>query len=237
MDNYNLYNIEPIDKTTDLPLSYLVYNTIRKAIINMSLENGLKLNEVHIADQLGVSTTPVREAFRRLAKDDLVVIKPWRGATVKGYSQSDITQIFQCREVLAGLSARLCAENITDEEIAELTRIHNEWLASSGYKQSELNMQFHDFITNISQNKRLATFLGTNRELFCRDMYISGQNKIRLAATIKEHTEIFEAICSRNPRKAEDKMRRHIRNAFAYKTAREEYKSKQNKKIDSTVNQ
>lgn len=237
MSNHIIYNIEPIDKTADLPLSFLVYETLRKAIVNMSLDNGTKLNEVHIAEQLNVSTTPVREAFRRLAKDDLVIIKPWRGVTVKGYTTEDIVQIFQCREVLAGLSARLCSENITDEEIEELTRIHNEWLTSEGQRQAELNMEFHNFITAKSNNKRLSNFLGTNHELFFRDMYINGQNNIRHAATIKEHTDIFEAICSRNPRKAEEKMRRHIRNAFAYKTAREEYKQKQNKKIDSTVHQ
>lgn len=236
MPNYKHYNIDSIDKKTDLPLSCLVYNTLRKAIIDMSLDNGTKLNEVHIAEQLGVSTTPVREAFRRLAKDDLVIIKPWRGVTVKGYTDIDITEIFQLREVLAGLSARLCAENITDEEITELTKIHKAWLNSSDMQQASLNMDFHNFITAKANNKRLTDFLGANRELFCRDMYISGQNNIRLAETIKEHKDIFNAICNKNPKKAEDKMRRHIRNAFAYKKAREDYKNKQNKKIELTVN-
>lgn len=81
------YKLQAVDSIERLPLSEQVYITLKQAILRGDLQPTEKLNEVKIAEQLKVSATPVREAFRKLAKDNLVVIVPWKGVTVKGDTQ------------------------------------------------------------------------------------------------------------------------------------------------------
>ena len=106
MDKTEEYRLHSIDSIGRLPLSEQVYMSLKQAILTGSLKPKMKLSEVRIAEQLNVSATPVREAFRKLAKDNLVVIKPWKGVTVKGYSPEEIVAMYQCREVMEGLGAR-----------------------------------------------------------------------------------------------------------------------------------
>ena len=81
-DSKDRYNLSAVDSIERLPLSEQVYLTLKTAILTGELMPQEKLNEVKIAEQLQVSATPVREAFRKLAKDNLVVIVPWKGVTV-----------------------------------------------------------------------------------------------------------------------------------------------------------
>lgn len=86
------YHLNSIDSIGRLPLSEQVYVTLKQAILTGALKPQVKLNEVKIAEQLNVSATPVREAFRKLAKDNLVVIKPWKGVTVKGIHRKKLSE-------------------------------------------------------------------------------------------------------------------------------------------------
>ena len=120
MDDNEVYQFSRSETMGRLPLSEQVYLTLKEAILRGKVKPGVKLNEVAIADQMEVSATPVREAFRKLAKDNLVVIKPWKGVRVKGYTAEEIVAMYQCREVMEGLGARLCAEHATEEQVEEL---------------------------------------------------------------------------------------------------------------------
>ena len=126
------YKLQAVDSIERLPLSEQVYITLKQAILRGDLQPTEKLNEVKIAEQLKVSATPVREAFRKLAKDNLVVIVPWKGVTVKGDTPEEIVALYQCREVMEGLGARLCAERATEEQIEEL-----KTLKKLGFKVNE----------------------------------------------------------------------------------------------------
>ncbi len=93
----DVYHFSAVDSIERLPLSEQVYVTLKQAILTGELLPQEKLNEVKIAEQLKVSATPVREAFRKLAKDNLVVIVPWKGVTVKADTPEEIVALYQCR--------------------------------------------------------------------------------------------------------------------------------------------
>ena len=125
-DSKDRYNLSAVDSIERLPLSEQVYLTLKNSDFNRRIDASRKLNEVKIAEQLQVSATPVREAFRKLAKDNLVVIVPWKGVTVKADTPEEIIALYQVREVMEGLGARLCARHATEEQIKELRDICKE---------------------------------------------------------------------------------------------------------------
>lgn len=212
------FNLSEIDNIGRLPLSEQVYNVLKKAIIGGILKPDVKLNEVKIAEQLSVSATPVREAFRKLAVDGLVAIVPWKGVRVKGYCESDIIDMYQLREVVEGLGARLAAEYMDDSDKLELRDLYDQAIKTQDSKEVvELNSLFHLFIVEASKNKRIADFLNEFKEMINRDMFLTSYDEKRLKKCQKEHFEILEAIFECNSVKAEEKMRQHIRNAFDYK--------------------
>lgn len=220
MDKTEEYRLNSIDSIGRLPLSEQVYMSLKQAILTGSLKPQSKLNEVKIAEQLNVSATPVREAFRKLAKDNLVVIKPWKGVTVKGYTPEEIIAMYQCREVMEGLGARLCAKNCTSEQIEELQEICDAGIASDDPEERvAINSRFHTTIALFSGNERVADYLADFREMVNRDMYISTSDKTRTISCDLEHRHIMDAIRDRDEELAEATMRSHVRNAFVFKKA------------------
>lgn len=165
MDKTEEYRLHSIDSIGRLPLSEQVYMSLKQAILTGSLKPKMKLSEVRIAEQLNVSATPVREAFRKLAKDNLVVIKPWKGVTVKGYSPEEIVAMYQCREVMEGLGARLCAERCTEEQLAELQDVCDAGIHTENPEERvAINSRFHTLIAEFSGNERVADYLADFRE-------------------------------------------------------------------------
>ncbi len=227
MDKYDDYQLNTIDSIGRLPLSEQVYVTLKQAILTGTLKPQVKLNEVKIAEQLNVSATPVREAFRKLAKDNLVVIKPWKGVTVKGYTPEEIVSMYQCREVMEGLSARLCAENCTDEQIEELQATCDASIATKDPEERvQANSRFHTLISFFSGNDRVADYLADFREMVNRDMYISTMDQARTDLCDQEHSRIMACIRNHDGAGAEEAMREHIRNAFVFKRAHAELRAK-----------
>lgn len=227
MGKHEEYHLNTIDSIGRLPLSEQVYVTLKQAILTGALKPQVKLNEVKIAEQLNVSATPVREAFRKLAKDNLVVIKPWKGVTVKGYTPEEIISMYQCREVMEGLGARLCAEVCTDEQIEELQAVCDACLATTDAEERvQINSRFHTLISFFSGNDRVMDYLGEFREMVNRDMYISTMDQDRTDLCNHEHENIMRAIRERRPEEAEQAMREHIRNAFVFKKAHADLRAK-----------
>lgn len=227
MDRNEPYTLKTVDSIERLPLSEQVYLTLKQAILQGDLKPGEKLNEVKIAEHLKVSATPVREAFRKLAKDNLVIIVPWKGVTVKGDTPEEIIALYQCREVMEGLGARLCARNATEEQIAELRamceEMHN---IEDARERVEVNSRFHSMVASFSGNDRVVDYLSDFRERVNRDMYLSSFNAGRTRECDDEHDHIVEAIADRDEAKAEAAMRQHITNAFVFKKASAEINNK-----------
>ena len=221
------YKLSAVDSIERLPLSEQVYLTLKTAIRTGEMMPQEKLNEVKIAEQLQVSATPVREAFRKLAKDNLVVIVPWKGVTVKSDTPEEIIALYQVREVMEGLGARLCARHATDEQIKELREICKEMhKIEDATERVEVNSRFHTMIAHYSGNERIVDYLASFRERVNRDMYISSFNAVRTHDCDDEHDHIVDAIERHDEVAAETAMRQHINNAFIFKKANAEVQHK-----------
>ena len=202
-------------------LSEQVYNELKEAIIAGELAQGAKITEDELAKNYGISRGPLREALRRLESIRLLIKIPHAGMRVITLTPEMIEEIYIVREALEGMSARLAAEKMTDEEIEALVilleRHANNIEKSDGkhYLQREGDLDFHFRIAQASNNKWLIDLLSS--ELYqllrmCRHRTSQAPERPKKALT--EHKQIVEAIASRDAELAEMLMRRHISGAW-----------------------
>lgn len=202
------------------PLREVVFESVRGAIISGVLKPGERLMEVQLAEKLGVSRTPIREAIRKLELEGLVIMMPRKGAYVADLSLKDITDVLEIRAALEGLASGLAALRITDEEIEELELIalqfHKAIEADDFDNIVQKDIEFHDKIFKATRNEKLLQITNNLREQVQRFrlMYINKSNKSKDLA--KEHYEIAEAISKRNIDVAEKIAKKHIENAEKY---------------------
>lgn len=202
------------------PLREIVFESIRGAIISGVLKPGERLMEVQLAEKLGVSRTPIREAIRKLELEGLVIMMPRKGAYVADLSIKDITDVLEIRASLEGLASGLAALRITDEEIEELemTAVQFNQAIEEGNFDAivQKDIEFHDRIFKATRNEKLLQINNNLREQVqrFRIMYINKSNKSKDLA--KEHYEIAEAISNRSIDLAEKLAKTHIENAENY---------------------
>ncbi|MGB7605021.1 MAG: GntR family transcriptional regulator [Lutisporaceae bacterium] len=210
MDN-NMFEIK-LDQYK--PLREVVFETIRNAIISGSLKPGERLMEVQMAERLGVSRTPIREAIRKLELEGLIIMLPRKGAYVADLSVKDLTEVLEIRAALEGMAAGLAVTRINEEEIEELELIALKFhKALENGNLEELifqDSQFHEAIFKASRNERLIQLNNNLREQVqrFREMYLKKVNRSK--KTSREHYDIVEAISSRDISKAEKLARKHI---------------------------
>lgn len=172
--------------------------------------------EVQLAEKMGVSRTPVREAIRKLELEGLVDMIPRKGAHVAELSVKDIMDVLEVRASLDGLATALAAERITDDELKELKHINLQF--SSYIEKENLNgsikkdAEFHDIIYRASRNDKLLNILNNLREQVqrFRVIYIKDYNSPK--NLIKEHNDIYEAISSRAIEASRSLAKTHIQN-------------------------
>ena len=207
----------PVKLDSYKPLREVVYETLREAIRNGSLTPGERLMEIQLAEELGVSRTPVREAIRKLELERFVVMLPRRGTYVANLSLKDINEVFEIRAALDGLAAGLAAERITEEELEQMERLLVEIAdcieQHNNQKIVEADEAFHDILYRASRNERLVGIICNLREQFARFRSVSIKYPGRLQNTLEEHRQLVEAIAQRNPEAAQQKAREHIENA------------------------
>lgn len=202
----------PVKLDSYKPLREIVFDSLREAIISGLLEPGERLMEIQLADEMGVSRTPVREAIRKLELEGFVVMIPRKGAYVAGVSDKDVTDVFELRSALEGLAASLAAERITDEEIEQMERMI---LYRSGEevditKIVEADTDFHALVYKASRNERLISILANLREQLQRFRATSLAYPGRLKDAVEEHQGIAEAIISHNVEEAQSLAIAHI---------------------------
>ena len=202
-------------------LSAQVFETLKTDIIEGNLEQGSKITEDGLAKQFGVSRGPLREALRELESAKLIIRVPHAGIRVVTLTQSLMYDIYSVREALEGMSARLAAENMSNENITELWQLleqHELDIKNHGgkrYFQSEGNLDFHYKIAAASNNQWLTELLGTELyQLLRMSRRRSGQIPNRPLIALAEHRHIVQAIENRDPELAELLMRRHISRAW-----------------------
>ena len=201
-----------------------VVDRLDKAILTGELPFGARLSEQSLAEGLGVSRGPLREALRRLEGRHLITRVHNLGARVATFKE-DISQLLVIREALEGVAARCAAERMTDEEIVKLAALVKTRPETPGkqetvaqYHQS-LDHDFHYRIIQGSRNSRLMDILLKDtfyllRIYRYRFKLVDTPSRAPLATA--EHQAIFDAISGRDPEAAESAMRRHLRNANAY---------------------
>ncbi len=150
------------------PLRDIVFDYMKNAIITGELKPGERLMEVQLAEKLGVSRTPVREAIRKLELEGLVVMVPRKGAYVSDLDAKDLLNVLEVRSSLEGLAASLAAERITDEEIERLKGILEEFQKNIELGDNEalirLDKEFHDLIFAASRNDKLIQIVNNIQE-------------------------------------------------------------------------
>lgn len=198
------------------PLREVIFNSLREAIIVGELKPGERLMEVQLAEKMGVSRTPVREAIRKLELEGLVNMVPRRGAQVADLSVKDIMDVLEVRATLDGLATSLSALRITAEELKELKHIHTQFIS---YVEKEnlaglikKDVEFHDVIYRSSRNDKLIQITSNLREQIQRFRVIYLKDYGNTRELIKEHLEICESIESKNVDTARTLAQKHIKN-------------------------
>ena len=146
-----------------LPLRDVVFNTLRRAILKGDLKPGERLMEIALAEKLGVSRTPIREAIRKLELEGLVVMAPRKGAKVASITERDLNDVLEVRKGMEELAIRLACERITPEELEELDKVEQRFLSLTENgdltELAEMDVAFHDIIYKATNNKRLVQLL------------------------------------------------------------------------------
>jgi DNA-binding GntR family transcriptional regulator len=201
----------------------VVAERIEAAIVSGALEPGSRLSEQALAASLGVSRGPLREAIRRLEGRKLLQRIPNIGVRVAELSLKDLNEILQIREALEGMAAALAAQNMTDAEIAGLKSLlekHGQQKSvqeGKGYYQESKDFDFHFRIVSGARNARMSEMLmGDLYYLLRIYRYKSSTKPGRAKKALQEHVDIVEAIAARDPVRAEQTMRAHLRNARLY---------------------
>lgn len=202
------------DIPTHMPLRELVYEELRTSILTGKIKPGTRLMEVDLAEDMGVSRTPIREAIRKLEKEGLVLIEPRRGAYASPISLKDIVDILEVRSNLEGLAASYAAERMNDaqkKELFELSRrFHQAVIDGNAAGMISNDTKFHHLIVEASGNKHLIQVVEQLQELVLRFRYIYFTDFKRAEEMIPEHQQIYEQIVSGNGSKARWEAYNHI---------------------------
>lgn len=203
-----------IDIRNYKPLGEIVFDYLKNAIINGELKPGERLMEISIAQQLGVSRTPVREAIRKLEKEKFIEMIPRKGAYVASTSIKDMLDVLEVRSVLEGFASELAAERMTDEGLVDLHRTHKAFLKALDDNDMEAMIvydnEFHEKILEAGENLKLIEIAKALSEQVQR-YRLSYFTEARDSDELREwHEKIFDAIEKRDSKRAGEVAKRHV---------------------------
>jgi DNA-binding GntR family transcriptional regulator len=208
-----------------------VAGAIQSRVLSGAVPVGTRLRQEALAEEFGVSRTPVREALRQLQATGLVELLPNRGAIVRGPSAREIREAYEVRAELEGLAAELAAERISDSDLLRLreaqalfresvaTLIEGRARRPAPWRDESVwvraNDLFHQTILDAAANGRLTTTIADLHRSFPRDLTwaaLSRSSRL-LAENVEQHEAILEAIERRDPEEARQRMIDHVRSA------------------------
>ena len=204
-----------LQMNNDLPLRDEVFLTLKQAVLDGTLQPGERLMEIHLARQLGVSRTPVREALRKLELEGLVLTLPNRGAMVAQITLTDLEDVMEIREALEELAARKACAKIGEEQFAALRGAAEDF--ESGLRADDLaaaalaDSAFHEMLCEAAGNKRLSQLMDSLRSQMYRYRLESLKNKKSHPDLIRQHRLICEAVKAGDEEKAASVIRMHIK--------------------------
>ena len=201
-----------------LPLREVVFLTLRKAILKGELQPGERLMEIALANRLGVSRTPVREAIRMLEHEGLVVMKPRRGAQVAKITEQELNDVLEVRKSLEMLAANKACERMTEEDMRAMRETGAEFRKLALNPNCDLtalteaDVAFHDTIYRGTRNRRLNQILANLREQMYRFRLEYLKDASIRESLVSEHEEIMKAVAGRDGELAADLIGEHIDN-------------------------
>ena len=199
-------------------LTSVVFNSVRQSIVSGEYPYGMALTEAAIAEKLKVSRTPVREAFRQLETEQLIIMTPNKGAVVQGISADDARDIYEVRSLVEGLAASRATIKATDEQICimeEIVDLAQFYLDRNDYdKLKGMDGRFHQLLYDMTGSKTLKHFLGEMHSSAEKFRETSIKTEGRVKESIAEHRAVMEAIRERNSEKAKELMTLHVNNSY-----------------------
>jgi len=193
-----------------------IKDVILQRILDGDYQPGARLVETRIAQELGVSQAPVREALRDLEQLGCIVHEPFRGCSVRAFSAQELLEAFPVRAALEALAARLAAERMTEDELLRLAELVEKMRAAAdrgdAHDQSQANAQFHATIVRAARNATLErqwSFL----EPFSRTYISVSQPGLDLRALSDRHVPILDALRARDGEAAAEAMHQHLMDA------------------------
>ena len=197
-----------------LPLRDVVFKTLRQAILKGELEPGERLMEIQLAERLGVSRTPIREAIRKLELEGLVLMIPRKGAEVAKISESNLRDVLEVRRSLEELAIDLACQRITAEELESLNKAEVDFKAAIGngdaMQIAQTDEQFHEIIYNSTKNQKLVQILNNLREQMYRYRMEYLKDRQSHSLLVKEHEEIVQGLTERDADRALRVTNSHI---------------------------
>lgn len=208
--------LSPIRLEGYQPLRDMVFDVLMSAIMQGQLSPGERLLEVQLADEMGVSRTPVREAIRRLELEGFVVIVPRKGAYVAGLSINDVEEVYEIRTVLETLAVRLAAQRMQPADYAQLDELAEKmcatWQEGNVDNWVSLDASFHELLYKFSRNERLVSMMSNIMEQLSRYRIISLANVEVRHNSLSEHQDLIEALKRHDSEAAAAAVEKHIEN-------------------------
>ena len=195
-----------MDVNEYLPLRDVVFNTLRQAILTGEMEPGERLMEIQLANKLGVSRTPIREAIRKLELEGLVIMIPRKGAEVAHITVKDMRDVLEVRSALEELAATLACKNVTPEHIEELI------VSKDVVAIVNADVAFHNIIYSMTDNQRLIQLVNSLSEQMYRYRLEYVKDARTHSILISEHNDIIRQLADKDVEKAKVIVRQHITN-------------------------
>ena len=199
-----------------MPLRELVFTTLRQAILKDELQPGERLMEIQLAEKMGVSRTPIREAIRKLSNEGLVTLIPRKGAIVAGISEKMLTDVLQVRMTLEKMAYECAFRNFSEKDREALAKAESafEEAVRSGdlIKITEADENFHCVIYDAADNDKLSEILQNLKENMYRYRMEYSKDVETRKALIEEHRQIYESFASGDAEGGLKIVERHIKN-------------------------
>lgn len=199
-----------------LPLRDVVFKTLRKGILTGELKPGERLMEIHLANRLGVSRTPIREAIRKLELEGLVTMIPRRGAEVANITEKNLKDVLEVRRALEGLAIELACDRITEEKKRELQmrleQVEAAVMTKDAGAIAGADAAFHGVIVEASGNNRLVQLISNLGEQMYRYRFEYIKDISKHSQIMSEHKIMFNCIIGKDKENAAQMVKVHIDN-------------------------
>jgi DNA-binding GntR family transcriptional regulator len=193
-----------------------VAELLRQRIFKRELEPGSWIDEMKLAEEYGISRTPMREALKVLAAEGLVTMKVRRGAYVTEVSDTDLADVYHLLSLLESDAAGVVAKRATDAQLKELQALHKELEAAVGNRDKffAINERFHMRLLEIAGNRWRDQMVADLRKVMKLNRQHSLNKSGRLEDSLREHRAVMEALLKRDPKATVKRMQEHFRNGL-----------------------